>query len=262
MSTLPPPTAADVAYGPHPAQRYDFWRAGPGVTPLVVFIHGGGWTGADRRIYLDRLLPLFLEAGFSYATAGYRFTTEAPLPAPVHDAGRAVQHLRLHARAYGIDPDRLGLFGTSAGACTAFNLALGPDLADPAAADPASRPSSRPRCAAGKDGQTALDPHLLREWLGDDILLHRMLYRAVGEPSAAAMLDRYAQHRATFARFSPILQVRPDTAVPLFLEYTPRQGLATALPARGAGATRRRIRRAAGCRPRPGCGDAAGRRRE
>jgi arylformamidase len=236
MNRLPLPTFADVSYGPHELNRYDLWKAGADTTPLFVYIHGGGWTSSSRQVYTEQLVPLFLDAGISFATVGYRYSTVAPLPAPVHDAGRAIQHIRLHAEQYGIDPLRVGAYGASAGACSALNLALGQDLAEVASGDPVARQSSRPQCAGGKDGQTAIDPLLLKDWLGDDILKHRMPYMAVGEPDAASMLRNYEKHRPMFGRFSPILQVNRQTAVPIFLEYTPRNGLAIDLPARGAGA--------------------------
>ncbi|MCA1808659.1 MAG: hypothetical protein LC725_04260, partial [Lentisphaerae bacterium] len=110
-------------------------------------------------------------------------------------------------------------------------LALGPDFAEPAAEDPILRQSSRPACAGGSNGQTAIDPCLLREWLGDAILEHRMPNLAVGEPTAADMLRNYERHRETFRRFSPYCQVDPQTAVPIFLAYSARGGRALTLPA-------------------------------
>lgn len=181
-------------------------------------------------------MPLFLDAGISFATVEYRPSTLCPLPVPVHDAGRALQHIRYHADQYGIDAKRIGTYGGSAGACTSLNLALGPDLADSANGDPVARCSSRPSCAGGKDGQTAIDLPRMKEWLGEDILKHRMPWMAVGEPSVERLLANYEKHRPMLERFSPILQVDQATAVPVFLEYTPRNGLAIDLPARGPGA--------------------------
>ena len=45
----PKPTLADVAYGKHPKQVLDFYKAESAApTPLVLFIHGGGWTGGSK----------------------------------------------------------------------------------------------------------------------------------------------------------------------------------------------------------------------
>ena len=44
-----PPTLAEIAYGPHARNVLDFWQAdGDGPRPLLVYIHGGGWTGGDK----------------------------------------------------------------------------------------------------------------------------------------------------------------------------------------------------------------------
>ena len=86
-----PPTFADVSYGPHEQDVLDFWKAeGTGPRPLLVYIHGGGWTGGDKKQSAAVILP-FLEKGISYAAINYRLTGETPLPAPVHDAARAIQ---------------------------------------------------------------------------------------------------------------------------------------------------------------------------
>ena len=46
------PTAADVAYGEHERQKFDFWQAkSDKPTPLVVMIHGGGWVNGDKSGY-------------------------------------------------------------------------------------------------------------------------------------------------------------------------------------------------------------------
>jgi len=236
MNELTPPTWSDVTYGPHARNTYDFWQAHGEHAPIFVFIHGGGWTFGDKQQHFPApLLDDCLAAGLAVASVNYRYSTMAPLPAPIADAARAIQHIRHNAGRYRIDPVRLATYGVSAGACTSFNLALGPDFADPSSADPVSRESSRPLCAGGRDGQTAIDPVLLRAWLGDDILQHRMPNLAVGEPTAESMLAHYPQHQAMLQRFSPFLQVDPATAVPIFLEYTSRAGKALMLPAAAGG---------------------------
>ena len=82
----------------------------------------------------------------------------------MHDAARALQFVRKKASEWNFDPERIGLSGGSAGACTALWLAFHDDLADPSAADPISRESTRPMCVAVEVAQTTLDPKLMREW--------------------------------------------------------------------------------------------------
>ena len=77
------PTHADVSYGPHKMNVLDFWKAqGEGPRPLLVYIHGGGWIGGDKKQANSRFQP-FLDKGISYAAVNYRLTGEASLPAPV-----------------------------------------------------------------------------------------------------------------------------------------------------------------------------------
>ncbi|HEV7224889.1 MAG TPA: alpha/beta hydrolase, partial [Pirellulales bacterium] len=110
------PTHSDVAYGPHERNVLDFWQAeGDGPRPLLVYIHGGGWTGGDKQQKPEAIWP-WLKKGISYAAINYRLTGEAPLPAPVHDAARAIQFLRTKAAEWNIRTDRIALTGGSAGA--------------------------------------------------------------------------------------------------------------------------------------------------
>src|SRR5687768_2277134 len=68
------PTAADVAYGEHPRQKFDFWQAkSDRPTPLVVMIHGGGWVNGDKSSYGTAAIKPFLDQGISVAAVNYRF---------------------------------------------------------------------------------------------------------------------------------------------------------------------------------------------
>ncbi|MDP3073025.1 MAG: alpha/beta hydrolase [Opitutaceae bacterium] len=213
------PTHAEVAYGPHAANRLDFWKAaGAGPRPLLVFIHGGGWIGGDKKQKPAVIQP-FLDAGISCASINYRLTAEAPLPAPVHDAARAVQYLRSKAAEWNIDKDRLALTGNSAGACTSMWLLLHDDLADSHARDPILRESTRVCAAAVTAGQTSIDPMVIEGWLGPNVLKHRMINMAVGEPNLEGALRNYEQHRALYVEFSPCNHLdRKDP--PLFMTYS------------------------------------------
>ena len=76
------PTHANVSYGADKMNVIDFWRAeGDGPRPLLVYIHGGGWVGGDKkRVRLD--VQPYLDKGISYASVNYSLTGQAPLPAP------------------------------------------------------------------------------------------------------------------------------------------------------------------------------------
>lgn len=213
---VPPPTHAEVAYGPHERNVLDFWQAdGPGPRPLLIYIHGGGWTGGDKY-QADNPQRAWLAKGVSYAAINYRLSTTAPLPAPVHDAARAIQFLRTQATAWNIDPRRICLTGSSAGACTSMWLLCHDDLANPQATDPVLRESTRVAGAAVFRGQTSIDPQQIEPWLGPQVLQHRMIALAVGERTIDTAWANYARHRATYVEFSPVNHVSGDDP-PLFM---------------------------------------------
>lgn len=212
------PTHADVSYGPHRLNVLDFWKAeGEGPRPLLVYIHGGGWTGGDKKQDSSAWQP-FLDKGISYAAINYRLTGEVPLPAPVHDAARAIQFLRTKAGEWNIDTKHIALTGGSAGACTSMWLLLHDDLADPKAADPVLRESTRVCSAAVSAGQTSIDPKVIEEWLGPNVLKHRMINMAVGEATIEGALKNYERHRALYVEFSPYNHVDAKDP-PLLMTY-------------------------------------------
>ena len=120
-----PPTHADVPYGKHERQVIDFYQAKSDTpTPLVFYIHGGGWQGGSKTGF--NVKP-FLEAGISVAAINYRYVknaveekVEPPVKAPLHDAARALQFVRSKAKEWNIDKVRIGATGGSAGACSSL----------------------------------------------------------------------------------------------------------------------------------------------
>jgi acetyl esterase/lipase len=83
--------------------------------PLVVFIHGGAWRKGDKRGGVGRVLPYVRTGKYAGATLGYRLTDEAHWPAQIHDVKAAIRWLRGNAGEYGFDPEKIGIFGSSAG---------------------------------------------------------------------------------------------------------------------------------------------------
>jgi len=144
-STAPAPTQANVAYGPHERNVLDFWKAaGEGPRPLVIFIHGGGFTGGDKSKWQSSSeLGRLLESGVSCAAINYRFRKDASIQDILRDAARAVQFLRTKAGEWNLDKTRFAGLGGSAGAGTSLWLATRDDLADALAEDPVLRESSR-----------------------------------------------------------------------------------------------------------------------
>ena len=224
------PTLENVSYGDHQANAIDFWKAeGDGPRPLLVYIHGGGWVGGDKKRTPAQVKP-YLDAGISYAAINYRLTGQAPLPAPVHDAARAIQFIRSKAKEWNIDGTRIALTGGSAGACTSMWILLHDDLADPDSDDPVARQTTRVTAAAVSSGQTSIDPKVIEPWLGPNVLQHRMINMAVGEPTIEGALKNYEQHRELYVEFSPYNHLDGDDP-PLFMTY----GNNMKLPSQNAG---------------------------
>lgn len=96
-----------------------------GPKPLVVYVHGGGWHEGDRGAAMHPWLnPLLVSHGYVTASVTYRLSGEAPWPAPLEDVRSALRWLREEARDLGADPERVGLWGHSAGAHLAALAAL------------------------------------------------------------------------------------------------------------------------------------------
>lgn len=105
----------DVAYvtNPHERQKLDLYVPGEGRNwPLVVAVHGGAWRGGSKE---GEPVAAFLAKGFAVASINYRLSQHAQFPAQIEDCKAAVRWLRAHAREYGYDPRKIGVYGTSAG---------------------------------------------------------------------------------------------------------------------------------------------------
>lgn len=166
----PKPSLENVAYGSHERQVLDFYQAkSDRPTPVLFFIHGGGWVAGDKK-GVGNVTP-YLNAGISVVSINYRYSWQGqlagvkpPVEWPIHDAARALQFVRSKAAEWNLDKQRIGASGGSAGACSSLWLAYHPDLADKKSADPIARESTRLWCAAVNGAQTSLDPVQLKEW--------------------------------------------------------------------------------------------------
>lgn len=122
-----------LAYGDHPAQRYDVWqyeRKNNAPAPLVLFLHGGGFQHLDRASHWA-FAERFAHAGAVVINADYRLAPAHRFPAAAQDAALVYQHALATARSLGADPAQVIVSGTSAGA----NLALGVAISAARAAD-------------------------------------------------------------------------------------------------------------------------------
>ena len=160
----------DEKYGSHNNNTFDIWLAeSDKPTPLVIYIHGGGFVGGDKSKYYDSEdLVRFLKAGVSVATINYRFMTDAPfgIKASLNDSKRCLQFIRYHSTKYNIDKQRIACSGGSAGAGTSLWLAFSDDMADPKNADPVLRESTRLTCAGAFATQSTYDIFQWKEIIG------------------------------------------------------------------------------------------------
>jgi len=96
--------------------------------PLIIWIHGGGWRGGSKNGGIGQVGPLVSTGRYVGASVGYRLSDEAIWPAQIHDCKAAVRWLRANADEYGIDPDRIGVWGSSAGGHLVAMLGVSGDV--------------------------------------------------------------------------------------------------------------------------------------
>ena len=117
-TSLPPQVHSDLSYATlSESQRLDLYLpAGEGPFPLVIYVHGGGWILGDKlEPFSNGIVDFLVQRGFGVASVNYRLSDEAKFPAQVHDVKAAVRWLRAHASEFGLDPNRFGAWGDSAG---------------------------------------------------------------------------------------------------------------------------------------------------
>lgn len=124
----------DIPYAgtDEPRQRLDLLlpREREGKLPVIVAIHGGGWIGGDKRGVIGRIAPLVATGKYAGVSVGYRLSIQASWPAQIHDCKAAIRWLRANADRYGLDPERIGVIGWSAGGHLAAMLGTTGDTAE------------------------------------------------------------------------------------------------------------------------------------
>ncbi len=197
-------------YGSHPRQVLDFYPAkSDKPTPVVFYIHGGGWRGGDKKTDPKA----FLAKGISVVAINYRYVqngveekVEPPVKAPLGDATRALQFVRSKAAEWNLDNERIGATGGSAGACSSLWLAFHDDMAKPDSEDPIARESTRLYCAAVNGAQVSLDPKELREWMPN----YRYGAHAFGLSGFQDLFDNRESVLKWIKEYSPIEHVSKD----------------------------------------------------
>ena len=159
-------------------------KAGDGPFPTVLCIHGGGFRAGKRESY-DALCLKLAERGYVAATITYRLAPQHKFPAAVHDTKAAVRWLRANAKAYKINPDKIGVTGGSAGGHLAQFLAVTANVPQFEGNGGNAEQSSRVACVVNVYGPSdftqsygkSVDAHeVLPLWFGGNLETARALH--------------------------------------------------------------------------------------
>ena len=205
LASPAPAAAADgdvhtaLSYGPLPAEMGDLYLPSSPSShrATVLLIHGGGWVLGDRGDYTE-IAKVVASRGMAAFTIDYRLAQadqpQTHWPAQLLDAQLAVRYLRAHAAEFGLDPDRIGAMGDSAGGHLAVFLGALHTIepGDAAHLDPAESPA----VAAVVD---QYGPVTIRE-------------APTSEGSITALFGKPDPTAAELASMSPLPDVSPQTA--------------------------------------------------
>jgi acetyl esterase/lipase len=196
------PQFVDVPYTNNQASKYQkldvYLPESTKPTPLVMFIHGGGWYEGDKK--RPHVLYL-LSKGFAVASMNYRLTDEASWPAQIQDVKAAIRYMRANAGKYNIDPDRIGLWGLSAGGHLAALAGTAGDAKELDQTDVATGVSSKVQAVVDWFGPTDFTPYATgAEVLGKNVdwMVERFLGGKITEKVDVAKAA------------SPVTYVSPD----------------------------------------------------
>jgi acetyl esterase/lipase len=182
--------------------------------PAVVFIHGGGWSTGDKAGGTRMLEPL-ARRGYVGVTVNYRLSGEAIFPAQIEDVKCAIRYLRANAVSLGVDPDRIGVWGSSAGAHLAAMLGTTADVDSWNVSGGWSGFSSRVQAVVDWFGPSNFNT------IGSQALLcSRFDHDAAGSPESLLIGCAIPSCRDLAAAASPITYVTPDDAPTLLMHGT------------------------------------------
>lgn len=154
---------ATIAYGEHPLQQLDFYSAGEGQRPLLVFLHGGAWQFGDKaRRLSDAKAPFARAEGWHFASLNFRLVPEVGVAEMARDAAAGVARLAAEAEMLGVDAARIVLMGHSSGAQLAALVGTDPVYLAEAGSNIAALAGVIANDGAGYD---AREPSVRAKWL-------------------------------------------------------------------------------------------------
>lgn len=125
------PESGGVAYASNSPAQVCLISCPEGVekAPVIVLAHGGGFMFGDAGMtIIQPVIQAALEHGYAVVSVDYRKSSEAVFPAALADVKAAVRFVRANAEEYGFDPERIAVWGESAGAYLSLMTALTPDV--------------------------------------------------------------------------------------------------------------------------------------
>jgi alpha-L-fucosidase 2 len=141
------PTQDGIVYGHADGETLtmDYYAPkGPGVHPIAIIIHGGGYQRGDSKSGSEAYCADFLApAGYAVFSINYRLAPKYPYPYMVYDVERSIRYIRHNASKWDADESKIALVGGSAGGFLSNMVGLLNAPGDPHAKDPVDRESAK-----------------------------------------------------------------------------------------------------------------------
>jgi len=187
----------------------------------VVYAVSGGWFSGKQAIP-PRIYDEFLRRGYVVFAVYHGSQPRFTIPEAIDDMNRAVRFIRHTARKYGVDPERLGMTGGSAGGHLSLMQGCAPREGNPMSPDRVERESSRVAAVAcffpptdflnyGRDGEEALGNGTLKNFMAPFDFV-----RLDPEARTFVPITDLAERRLIGKRISPVYHVTSKTA-PTFI---------------------------------------------
>ncbi len=187
----------EYVHGGHERQKLDLnvpEKAG-GPLPVIVWVHGGGWLAGSKEGGGPALL--FVGKGYAVAAINYRLSQHATFPAQIEDCKAAIRWLRANAKTYNLAPDRIGVWGASAGGHLVALLGTSGDVKD----------------LEGKEGNTDQSSRVqaVVDWFGPtDLTKMGGSHDQPNSPEARLLGGQVQDNKDKAARANPITYVAKD----------------------------------------------------
>jgi acetyl esterase/lipase len=116
MQSAAEPRGEEMSYGSDPLQKLDYWKPTAPGSPIVIYVHGGGWKRGDKRMASGEKGTHFVQQGYAFASLNYRLVPSCTVEEQAQDVANGIAYLIRNAEKLGFDGKRVALIGHSAGA--------------------------------------------------------------------------------------------------------------------------------------------------